>query len=85
MEHLYAEYGEKVYEKGYLKSIKKKILAWCDDNEIDLNSKAKTKIVDGKYWRKMRSILEAAQTLMADIGTQEFDDFIFSKKKLMKR
>ncbi|GAB6906274.1 class I SAM-dependent DNA methyltransferase [Desulfosarcina cetonica] len=82
MEYLFIEHGDKVYEKGFLKSIKKEILAWCEDNEININGKAKTRIVDGKYWRKLRSILDAAQTLMTEIGEIEFDDFNIFKDKV---
>jgi len=75
METLYAEHGDKVYEKGFLKSISKEIVRWCEDNDFTLNTKSKNKLLDGKYWRKMRGLLEAAQILMKEIGDQEYDDF----------
>lgn len=82
MEYLYAEHGDKVYEKGYLKSISKDILRWCEDNDFTLNNKTKSKLIDGAYWRKLRDILEAAQNLMNEIGDQEFDDFNLFQKKV---
>ncbi|MCH8492996.1 MAG: type I restriction-modification system subunit M [Idiomarina sp.] len=84
MTHLYSEYGESVYEtsgygpcgnKSFLQSIDKEILSWCEDNDISLNAKAKTKLLDVKYWLKLQSLLEAAEQLMANIGQEEFDDF----------
>ncbi|MDT7525110.1 type I restriction-modification system subunit M [Pseudidiomarina sp. GXY010] len=84
MEHVYAEYGERVYEKNgygsdqkksFLKSIEKDILSWCEDNDISLNAKAKAKLLDVKHWLALKALLETAQTLMADIGSIEFDDF----------
>lgn len=82
MEHLFNEHGDKVYEKGFLKSISKEILAWCEDSDISINTKAKNKLVDDKYWQKFRNIFEVAQSLMAEIGEQEFDDFNIFKEKV---
>ena len=84
MAHLYAEYGDNVYKntgfgsdrkKSFLKSIEKEIFAWCEENEISLNAKARTKLLDVKYWLALRTVLETAQKLMSDIGDNEFDDF----------
>ncbi|WP_171922514.1 type I restriction-modification system subunit M [Salmonella bongori] len=84
MAHLYAEYGEDIYKntgfgsdqkKSFLKSIEKEILAWCEENEISLNAKARTKLLDVKHWLALRTVLETAQKLMSDIGDNEFDDF----------
>lgn len=82
MEHLLVEHGKNVYEKGFLKSIKKDTLLWCEDNDISLNAKAKTKLLDYKYWQKLRNIFEAAQTLFSEIGDQEFDDFNIFKDEV---
>ena len=84
MTHLYAEYGDDVYKntgfgsdqkKSFLKSIEKEIFAWCEENEIILNAKARTKLLDVKHWLALRTVLETAQKLMSDIGVNEFDDF----------
>ncbi|MDX6038688.1 type I restriction-modification system subunit M [Scandinavium lactucae] len=84
MTHLYTEYGDDVYnntgfgsdqKKSFLKSIEKEIFAWCEENEISLNAKARTKLLDVKHWVALRTILETAQKLMSDIGDNEFDDF----------
>lgn len=84
MTHLYTEYGDDVYnntgfgsdqKKSFLKSIEKEIFAWCEENEISLNAKARTKLLDVKHWLALRTILETAQKLMSDIGDNEFDDF----------
>lgn len=82
MENLYAEHEDKVYEKGFLKSISKEIVRWCEENDFTLNTKNKNKLIDGEYWRKMRSLLESAQTLMKEIGDQEFDDFNLFQDKV---
>ncbi len=82
MEHLFAEHGDKVYEKGFLKALSKDILAWCEENDISVNAKAKTKLLDEKYWQKLRNILETANLLMAEIGDAEFDDFNIFKDEV---
>ena len=93
MEYVYAEHGERVYEKtgygtekkkSFLKSIEKDILSWCEDNDISLNAKAKAKLLDVKHWLALKALLETAQTLMADIGSIEFDDFNSFKTQVDK-
>ncbi|WP_412972815.1 type I restriction-modification system subunit M [Glaciecola sp. MF2-115] len=82
MEYLFEEHGDKVYGKGFLKGISKDILEWCEDKDISVNAKAKTKLLDEKYWQKLRAILEAANLLMQEIGSDEFDDFNLFKVKV---
>lgn len=82
MEHLFEEHGDKVYDKGFLKGISKDILQWCEDNDISINAKAKAKLLDEKYWQKLRAILEAANLLMQEIGSDEFNDFNLFKDKV---
>ena len=93
MAYVYAEHGERVYEKtgygsdqkkSFLKSIEKDILSWCEDNDISLNAKAKAKLLDVKHWLALKALLETAQTLMADIGSIEFDDFNSFKTQVDK-
>jgi len=82
MEHLFEEHGDKVYDKGFLKGITKDILEWCEDNDISINAKAKSKLLDEKYWQKLLAILEAANLLMQEIGSDEFNDFNLFKDKI---
>lgn len=98
MEYVYAEHGERVYEKtapgnnkegtekkkSFLKSIEKDILSWCEENDISLNAKAKAKLLDVKHWLALKALLETAETLMADIGSNEFDDFNSFKTQVDK-
>ncbi|EGR0642227.1 SAM-dependent DNA methyltransferase, partial [Vibrio vulnificus] len=91
MEYLYSEYEDKVYEtKGYgpdqkqsfLKSINKVIVAWCEDNDINLNKKAQTKLLDVKYWLSLKALVQTAEQLMNSIGSDEFDDYNVFKSKV---
>ena len=82
MQHLFTEHGDKVYQTGYLKSISKDILKWCENNDISINNKAKTKLLDEKYWQKLADILNVAKVLKAEIGEAEFDDFNLVKESV---
>ncbi|MEQ9190975.1 MAG: class I SAM-dependent DNA methyltransferase [Alphaproteobacteria bacterium] len=84
MEHLWEEHGEQVYERGFLKEHSKEILAWCEDNGITLNAKARSKLLDTKYWQQLRALLQHGQTLMAKLGTQETADYNAFKNKVEK-
>lgn len=75
MAHLYATHGEKVYQAGFLKEQQKAILEWCEENDINLNAKVRTKLLDIKLWQKQLVLVNAANTLMADIGETEYLDF----------
>ncbi len=89
MEHLYAEHGDKVYDKtgygkddkqSFLKSIEKDVMAWCEDNDISLNTKAKTKLLDVKRWISLKALYDTARELMDAIGQEESSDFNQFKK-----
>lgn len=82
MEYLFETHGDKVYDKGFLKGIEKDTLAWCEDNDISLNAKAKAKLLDDKFWQKLRDLLESANLLMTHIGSDEFTDFNQFKDKV---
>ncbi len=82
MEYLFEEHGDKVYEKGFLKTISKEILGWCEDNDISINAKSKVKLLDEKYWQKLHDVSEVANLLMSEIGEEEFDDFNMFKTKI---
>ncbi|OCX62558.1 DNA methylase [Thioclava sp. SK-1] len=75
MEWLYGEHGDQVYQPGLLKEQTKAITAWCEEAGITLNAKAKTKLLDTKYWVKLRDLLATATQIMGDVGTEETDDF----------
>lgn len=82
MKYLFETHSDQVYDTGFLKGHEKAILAWCEENDISLNAKAKAKLLDTKYWQKLRELLEAANTLLAEIGDTVFDDFNVFKDKV---
>lgn len=82
MEHLFETHGDGVYEKGFLKGQSKEILEWCEGQDISINAKAKAKLLDEKYWQKLRDLLEAATLLMNEIGSDEYDDYNLFKDQV---
>jgi type I restriction enzyme M protein len=75
MERLWAEHGERVYEPGFLKSQAKAIQAWCEEQEIALNAKQRSKLVDISLWLRQRDLIGVGHQLMQAIGSEETADF----------
>lgn len=75
MEYLFSEYGEKVYETGFLKSIEREVVAWCEDSDISLNAKAKAKLLDTQLWLKLKNVYLFAEELLKTFGQDLYDDF----------
>jgi len=75
MAYLYETHGNKLYEAGFLKEQQKSTLEWCEENEISLNAKARTKLLDLKAWQKQLNLVTIANELMAEIGETEYSDF----------
>lgn len=91
MEYLFTKHGDKVYKDSgfgkerkqcFLKSIEKDILNWCEESGINLNTKAKSKLLDVKNWQTNYEVYETAEWLMEEIGQSEFDDFNVFKDKI---
>ncbi len=78
MEHLYAEYGDKVYQADFFtansKEKEKEIIAWGEDNDISLNAKAKAKLLSTDTWKNGKLLVELANKL-AETITKDYNDF----------
>ncbi|GAM72598.1 type I restriction-modification system [Vibrio sp. JCM 19236] len=74
MEHIYEEHGDAVYQAGYLKANEKSILDWCEENDISLNAKAKTKLFNQGTWDVGHLLVELANQLSETIAA-EYNDF----------
>lgn len=75
MQWAYAQYGEAIYTQGTLKAAEKTLLKWCEDNAIELNNKARKKLLDSKLWHKHQLWVRTATALMQAVGTDEYDDY----------
>jgi len=86
MEFAFTEFGEKVYQDNFFKTdnkaAEKAVLAWCEDNEVSLNAKAKTKLFETKMWVRQRNILQMAEEIAKDMGSEEYDDFNVFKSEV---
>ncbi|WP_372740217.1 N-6 DNA methylase [Neptunomonas sp.] len=78
MEHLYAEYGEDVYKADFFSANdnakEKEIIAWCEESDISLNAKAKSKLLSTDIWESSRLLICLANKLGETI-TEEYSDF----------
>lgn len=75
MQWIYSQWGDAVYETGTLADQEKAILAWCDENELNLNAKSRQKLLSPSTWLRQRDLMQTAHTLIAAIGEAECSDF----------
>src|SRR5690606_24977489 len=73
-------FGEEVYTK--LKEHEKEILAWAEENDLNLSSKNRKKLLSSKTWKKQKEILELTEKLHKAIGENEYSDFNIFKKEV---
>ena len=75
----YHQFGDKVYNE--LAKLEKDIENWCEENDLDFNSKQKKALLSVDLWKKHKRLLQIAESLMNVIGNEEFKNFnIFSAK-----
>jgi type I restriction enzyme M protein len=75
MQWIYQQWGDAVYQPGCLAQHEKTILAWCEDNELGLNAKNRSKLLSLDTWLKQQNLMQTAQALMAAIGSDQSSDF----------
>jgi len=94
MQWMFQQWGEKVYEKGFLtaKQQKDALEDWLEKEEIDRKSADKKKLLDPKFWLAKRELLEIAKALHQYYGDVEWNDFgaltkevkaVFDSKRLV--
>lgn len=74
----YETFGESIYTD--LPKFEKKIIDWCDAQELNLSRKLQETLVNPLTWKKQQSLLEMATILMEAIGNEEYNDFNIFKK-----
>ena len=79
MEWAYGEWGDELYHADTLKHHEKEILKWCEENDISLSTKKRTKLLKFETWQKQAGLIATATTLMNAIheqwGSDEFTNF----------
>jgi type I restriction enzyme M protein len=83
MQHIHDTYGEAVYENA-LQTHRQDILKWCEENDLSLNARNRAKLLDVKFWCKLRDLHKVGLQLMQIIGTDEYDDFNAFKTQVDK-
>ena len=74
----YETFGENIYTD--LPKFEKKIIEWCDTQELNLSRKLQETLVNPLTWKKQQGLLEMATVLMEAIGNEEYNDFNVFKK-----
>ena len=80
MQWAWETFGEEVYKK--LKDHEKEIINWTEENDLNLSSKNRKKLLSSKTWKKQKEILELAEKLHQAIGEKEYSDFNIFKKEV---
>lgn len=80
MQWAWETFGEEVYTR--LKAHEKDILAWAEENDLNLSSKNRKKLLSSKTWKKHKEILELAEKLHKAIGEKEYSDFNIFRKEV---
>ncbi|MFT6961796.1 MAG: type I restriction enzyme M protein [Flammeovirgaceae bacterium] len=79
MQYAFEAYGEQVYSS--IGKFAEELLAWCEENDLNLNAKKKKQLVSSELWEKHQLLLDTAKLLMEEIGTALYTNFNdFSKK-----
>jgi type I restriction enzyme M protein len=73
MQWAYETYGDQVYTD--LKALQKKLLEWCEQNDLNLNAKKRNALTNPATWKTQQDLLKTAQQLLAAIGTKEYRDY----------
>lgn len=73
MQWAYEQYGDDLYKN--LASYKEEVLAWCEEQDLNLSSAYKTKLTKAATWSKHLKLVQAAQSLYNTIGDEVFMDY----------
>ncbi|MFA0963559.1 N-6 DNA methylase [Roseivirga sp. BDSF3-8] len=72
MQYAWDTWGEKVYTD--LDSLEQPLLAWCEEQELNLNNKQRKQLMLPKTWQEPRQLVEDARLMQQKLGTGLFTD-----------
>lgn len=75
MEWMWQQWGEQVYEKGFLAAQKEALDHWLEKEQLETSPANKKKLLDTATWLNRRSLLEAAGKLHQHLGEDTSGDF----------
>jgi type I restriction enzyme M protein len=73
MELVYEKWGDRVYTE--LVELKPKIVAYLEQEEVELNKKQQDTLLALKTWETQLALLEVARSLLADVGQELWMDY----------
>jgi type I restriction enzyme M protein len=73
MELVYEKWGDRVYAE--LTELKPKIVAYLEQEEVDLNKKQQDTLLALKTWETQLALLEVGRSLLADVGQELWLDY----------
>lgn len=75
MEWIWQQWGEKVYEKGFLTTQKEAVEHWLEKEQLETSPANKKKLLDTATWTSRRDLMQAAEKLHQHLGETTSDDF----------
>jgi len=75
MEWMWQQWGEKVYDKGFLATQKETLEHWLEKEQLETSPANKKKLLDTTLWTARRDLMQAAEKLHAHLGEATSDDF----------
>jgi type I restriction enzyme M protein len=73
MQYAYETFGDSVYKD--ISQHAKDILEWCEQNDLNLSSANKKKLIKKDTWKKHHNYIALANKLEAHFGDKVFNDF----------
>jgi type I restriction enzyme M protein len=75
MEWMWQQWGQKVYDKGFLAAQKETLEHWLEKEHLETSPANKKKLLDTTLWTARRDLMQAAEKLHAHLGEAISDDF----------
>lgn len=75
MEWAWQQWGELVYEKGFLPGKSEAIEHWLEKEQIEITPANKKKLLNSALWKSRRGLMEAAEKLHHHLGESISNDF----------
>ncbi len=81
---MYGQWGDSVYEDGFLTGKKAELDLWLEEAGIERKARDKKKLLDSAFWCARRDLLEAAVALDDEFGGVKSDDFNAFEKSVKR-
>ncbi len=88
MEWIWQQWGENVYEKGFLTTQKEAIEHWLEKEQIEITPANKKKLLETTTWTTRHDLLVAAEQLHTHLGediSHDFNVFAEDTRKAVKK